>query len=110
MSGYKSVREMVQKTLLTTMAASALLGDIANGAVSREREGFAHQLALGLIHIFEHAYFPGCGRTAVFSHESMHVFVHGVPGDLFQAGKKSPSRFRQYHNRDALIVPTKDRL
>lgn len=36
---------MVQKTPLTTMAALALFGDIANGEESTER-GLAHQLLL----------------------------------------------------------------
>lgn len=43
MSEYKSVREMVKKSPLTTMAALAPLGDIASGVVSRERR-LAHQL------------------------------------------------------------------
>lgn len=45
MSEYKSVCEMVQKSPLMTMAALALLGDIASGVVSRER-GLAHQSLL----------------------------------------------------------------
>lgn len=43
MKGYKHVRKMVHKTLLTTMATLPLLGDIANGSVLRGNEGLSHQ-------------------------------------------------------------------
>lgn len=43
MNGYKYVRKMVHKTLLTTMATLALLEDIGNGSVLRGKKGLAHQ-------------------------------------------------------------------
>lgn len=84
MSEYKSVREMVKKSPLTTMAALAPLGDIASGVVSRERR-LAHQLLFDW-YIFLSAFtllIRAQGRFESWIHE-----VHEVQVTWFKLEKR----------------------